>query len=448
MKPELPRGHVLLHAGDLSQYGLFDEIQAQLDWLNSQPHLHKIIVPGNHDLLLDPDFVKTHPDRELDSIPGKRYRDLRWGDVKCLADSYTEIVIGQQILTVFGSPLTPRCGNFAFQYEPDTDVWHNKLPDNVDILLTHGPPALHLDKDKGVAVAGATGNLGPHIVNALIAAKHPVTILTRQGSSNASKLPKSDLITIKEVDLTSVASLTPALEGVEVVVSVVASASAGSQNPLIDASIAAGVRRFLPSEFGSNTVNPKSEQLPVFQYKVETRKYLEAKARDHPGFSYTVVANGPFFDWGLQVGFFLNPAQHSAVVYNGGDVKFSTTTLASIGKAVVGVVAHQDETRNRAVYVQDALVSQNQLIQYAKEVDGKEWQITNKTTDETRAQAFEALKSGPAPENFGAVLVTFIYSSVFGEGYGGNFSAHLDNDLLGIKPFSDDEVKKLVASFL
>ncbi|RMD44675.1 hypothetical protein DV735_g258, partial [Chaetothyriales sp. CBS 134920] len=306
-----------------------------------------------------------------------------------------------------------------------------------------------------VAVAGATGNLGPHIVDALVAASHPVTILTRQGGSTnaaAAKLPKSELITIKEVDFSSVASLTPALEGVQVVVSVVGSASVGGQKPLIDASIAAGVRRFLPSEFGSNTLNAQSEQLPVFQYKVETRAYLAAKAAEaaeNAGlFSYTLVINGPFFDWGLKHGFFLNPAAHTATVYNGGDVAFSTTTLASIGRAVVGVVAHLDETRNRAVYVQDALVTQNQLIGYAKEVDGKEWDITHKTTDQTRAEAFEALKSGPAPENLGPILVSFIFSSVFGQGYGGNFSAHLDNDLLGIKPWSDDEVKKLVASFL
>jgi predicted phosphodiesterase len=149
LKPELPYGHILVHAGDLSQYGLFDEIQAQLDWLNSQPHLHKIVVPGNHDLLLDQTFVKRHPDRELDSVPGKLYRDLRWGNIKCLVDSSIEVVVGDETVTIFGSPLTPRCGNFAFQYDRATDVWKNKLPNGVDILLTHGPPALHLDEDKG-----------------------------------------------------------------------------------------------------------------------------------------------------------------------------------------------------------------------------------------------------------------------------------------------------------
>lgn len=37
-QPELPDGDILLHAGDLWQYGTFDEIQKQLDWLNAQSH--------------------------------------------------------------------------------------------------------------------------------------------------------------------------------------------------------------------------------------------------------------------------------------------------------------------------------------------------------------------------------------------------------------------------
>ena len=75
-RPSLPDGDVILHAGDLSQYGTFNEVQDQLDWLNTQPHQHKIVIAGNHDLILDEAFVKNHPDRELNK-PGKSYQDLR-----------------------------------------------------------------------------------------------------------------------------------------------------------------------------------------------------------------------------------------------------------------------------------------------------------------------------------------------------------------------------------
>jgi predicted phosphodiesterase len=147
-KPSLPHGDILLHAGDLSQYGLFDEIQAQLDWVNAQPHRHKIVIAGNHDLILDEVFVKSHPDRELDKV-GKSRCDLRWGSVEYLQNASVEVVCNGRILNIFGSPTRPKCGNFAFQYNPDEDDWTNTIPDGTNILLTHGPPAVHFDEGKG-----------------------------------------------------------------------------------------------------------------------------------------------------------------------------------------------------------------------------------------------------------------------------------------------------------
>jgi len=45
-QPGLPNGNLLLHAGDLTQHGSFDELQAQLDWLNKQKYQFKVIIAG------------------------------------------------------------------------------------------------------------------------------------------------------------------------------------------------------------------------------------------------------------------------------------------------------------------------------------------------------------------------------------------------------------------
>jgi hypothetical protein len=149
-QPTLPDGHLLIHAGDLSQYGTFNEVQSQLDWLNAQPHEHKIVIAGNHDLILDEEFVKAHPDRELDK-PSKTREDLDWGSIHYLQDSLCTMVVGERKFTVYGGPWTPRCGNFAFQYDPQDGekIWSHKLPRRLDILVTHGPPFAHLDQGKG-----------------------------------------------------------------------------------------------------------------------------------------------------------------------------------------------------------------------------------------------------------------------------------------------------------
>ena len=293
-----------------------------------------------------------------------------------------------------------------------------------------------------VALAGATGNLGFPIFEALIGANYHVVVLTRKGSDSTSKLSKSSNITIKEVDYESVSDLQSALEGVKVVVSTLATTSVGAQNPLIEASIAAGVERFLPSEFGSDTLNPVTAKLTVFKYKVATQEYLKEKAAENKAFSYTFLITGPFFDWGLEHGFFLAPKTHSGTLWNGGDVPFSTTTMKSIGQAVVGVVEHLPETKNRPVYVNDTITTQNKLIAYAKEKDGKEWDTTTKTTKAIYDESLQELQSGG---NIGKAMVGFILSGIFGgEETGSSFKGRDDSELLGVKPFTEQQVKEVI----
>lgn len=135
--PALPFGDLLLHAGDLTEKGTSAELQAQLTWLNDQPHTHKIVIAGNHDLLLDPAIEKGS-----DQSP----TDLDWGSVIYLQDrSVTLNFPNGRDLTVYGAPWTPKFGNWAFQHPAKSDVWTNTIPAHVDILLTHGPPQCHLD---------------------------------------------------------------------------------------------------------------------------------------------------------------------------------------------------------------------------------------------------------------------------------------------------------------
>ncbi|KAL1867251.1 hypothetical protein VTK73DRAFT_4264 [Phialemonium thermophilum] len=162
--------HVLVHAGDLTENGSFEEAQAGLIWLSSQQQTHKIFVAGNHDVLLDEAFLEEYPERCYGDPRAKR--DLNWGSIIYLEESSTTLWCPQQLsdmadlcgqaplpstvtgmgtlrkLTVFGSPWTPQYGIPAFQYRPE-DVashWEGKigLP-TPDVLVTHGPPRLHLD---------------------------------------------------------------------------------------------------------------------------------------------------------------------------------------------------------------------------------------------------------------------------------------------------------------
>lgn len=231
------------------------------------------------------------------------------------------------------------------------------------------------------------------------------------------------------------------------VISCLATLAIVSQNPLIDASVAAGVKRFIPAEFGMDSQNPLCAELPVCAPKAATQKYLLQKSNSNAGFTYTAIANGLFLDWCLKAGIILNFDQHTATLYNGGDVPFSATLLADAAKGILGVIEHQAETANRIVYIHSSQVTQNRLIQYAKDKDGKEWDTVVKDTEEVRQESLAELAKGPKAD-VDAAMLGFCITASWNVAYGCDFSSHLDNELLGVKKMGEAELRALVESFL
>lgn len=142
-QPQLPEGDVLIHAGDLTQSGSLRELQAAVSWLRAQPHPVKIVVAGNHDLLLDASYEGR---RGATNDAASQREGIDWGEVIYLENAAATVTCpnGRQ-LRVYGSPRSARHGNWAFQYPRCEDVWAGTVPGDVDVLVTHGPPRAHLD---------------------------------------------------------------------------------------------------------------------------------------------------------------------------------------------------------------------------------------------------------------------------------------------------------------
>lgn len=146
----IPDGDVLIHAGDLTDAGTPSELQAQIDWLDSLPHAHKLCIAGNHDTYLDPRSRATLSAAERASGP------LDWKSVTYLQHSSAVLKFpskhGIRELKVYGAPQLPACGGseFAFQYPRGQDAWSETLPQDVDVLITHTPPKTHLDLPVGL----------------------------------------------------------------------------------------------------------------------------------------------------------------------------------------------------------------------------------------------------------------------------------------------------------
>lgn len=135
-RPQLPDGDILIHAGDLTQSGTQEELEAQIEWLHSQPHRFKVAIAGNHELCLDPKAPARNPTKPIN-----------WKSIRYLENSSTILDFGdRRRVKIFGSPYTPRHGNWAFQYPRAENVWDDiRIPEDIDILITHGPPNTHLD---------------------------------------------------------------------------------------------------------------------------------------------------------------------------------------------------------------------------------------------------------------------------------------------------------------
>ena len=119
----LPDGDVLVHAGYMTGRGSLDEISAFMDWFAAQPHAHKVLIAGNHDFA----FERSPEAAELLVPPGVTY--LR--DSGCVIDG----------VRFWGSPWQPWFHDWAFNLDrgPALGAKWALIPDDVQVLVTHGP---------------------------------------------------------------------------------------------------------------------------------------------------------------------------------------------------------------------------------------------------------------------------------------------------------------------
>lgn len=148
---------------------------------------------------------------------------------------------------------------------------------------------------KKILVAGATGNLGGKIVNALLDLGADVSALVRP-SSDAVKIKdlENKGIKIHQVDFTNEDQLIEACAGNSCVISALAGLReviVDTQKLLLDAAVQAKVPRFIPSDYSldfTNLIEGKNRNLDL---RREFHRYAEQQP-----ISLTTVFNGPFME--------------------------------------------------------------------------------------------------------------------------------------------------------
>ena len=130
---------MIIHGGDVSRMGKVHEVEDFIHWFTSLDYKHKVFIAGNHDFYFE-DYSMNFIQKKLPS------------DCHYLCNTGVEL----EGINIWGSPITPRFFDWAFNEDrgkPIQKYW-NKIPNNTDILITHGPPNGILDKTTSNINAG------------------------------------------------------------------------------------------------------------------------------------------------------------------------------------------------------------------------------------------------------------------------------------------------------
>lgn len=121
---------VLICSGDVSFRGDLHEVVPFLKWFGKQPAQSRLFVSGNHDWCFE---------RQSGEELCYPY------DIVYLENSSVEI----DGVNFWGSPVTPYFGGWAFNaHSVELEQTWAKIPDDTNVVITHGPPLFINDKTR------------------------------------------------------------------------------------------------------------------------------------------------------------------------------------------------------------------------------------------------------------------------------------------------------------
>ncbi|MEH2320381.1 NmrA family NAD(P)-binding protein [Nostoc sp.] len=217
-----------------------------------------------------------------------------------------------------------------------------------------------------ILVAGGTGNLGGRIVKALIKRGAEVRVLSRNEIDSVKIKKLTELgAEVIAVDMSDVEELKLACQGVSCVVSALAGLQdviVDSQTLLLDAAIAAGVPRFIPSDFSSDFTKMPEGENRNFDLRKEFHKYL-----DKSPIAATSILNGAFADILSYNTPLYNPNDHS-VAYWGDNPDWKVDFSTMDNTADYTAAAALDSATPTILRIASFQISPNELIAIGEEV--------------------------------------------------------------------------------
>ena len=299
---------------------------------------------------------------------------------------------------------------------------------------------------KNILIFGATGLVGEHIADAIVASKAEfgkISVFTSPETlskkSNRIDQLKKEGVEIITGDITSASDIYEAYNGKDTIVSAVGRPVIQIQLQLIElAEKHPDVKRFFPSEYGTDVEYwPSSAHEKPHQQKLKVRAML----KDVKDLEYTYVVVGPFGDAADSLYLSakdnqsnpeasFNVKRKRAVLLGDGNGKVSLTTMRDVGKLVVAALLQPEVSRNKALHVNSFTSTPNEILaEFEKQTGGQKWEVSYTSLERLKEVEQEAYEKG----NPRAAPLTLmrIWTS------GGTLYDKRDNHLIGMEDSVD-----------
>ncbi|KAK9708346.1 hypothetical protein K7432_009694 [Basidiobolus ranarum] len=284
---------------------------------------------------------------------------------------------------------------------------------------------------QNVIVFGASGFVGHTILKELLKSSNfKSSAFSRIGGKKITV----NGVNIVEGDLENHDSLVKALKGFDVVISAFAGEGLQKQAQIILAAKEAGVRRFVPSDFGYEySLNIDGRDKPFVHPVIETKRSIK-KAIADSGLEYTVIHNGYFIDFAPQPWApFLqgqNPDNVKFSIPGDGEAKLEWSTVVDTAKFLVASLA-DPISRNAELKFRGDFKSFNEVADLFEKYSGKKVEREYQPVDELKKLIFN-------PPQPGLDFLFYIYAAI-AEGQF-QFSSVANDKFPEIKPETFDTV--------
>ena len=225
---------------------------------------------------------------------------------------------------------------------------------------------------KIILVAGGTGNLGERIINALLDRGAEVHAVVRSGSdiNKTDKLEKRG-VKVFRVNMASVEVVSKVCTGVSCLVSALAGLRdviIDIQKTLLDAAIAAGVPRFVPSDYSLDFTKFSPGENRNLDLRREFHGYL-----DKSSISATTIFNGAFAHLLTDQMPLILFKQRRVLYWGNADHRMGFTTVDDT--ATFTANAALDSTPPRYLHIAGDQTSPREIKNVLIEVTGKKFSL-------------------------------------------------------------------------